>query len=43
MAEIELTKEDEIFETPDWIDKEVTGIEKYYNSSLSKFPFKHWD
>ena len=42
VAEIELTNEDEAFETPAWIDKEVTGIEKYYNSSLSKFPFKRW-
>jgi CYTH domain-containing protein len=42
VAEIELTSEDEIFETPEWIDKEVTGIEKYYNSNLSKYPFKYW-
>lgn len=42
IAEIELQSEDEAFETPSWIDKEVTGIEKYYNSNLSKQPFKEW-
>ncbi|MEI9958680.1 MAG: CYTH domain-containing protein [Ferruginibacter sp.] len=30
VAEIELTSEDESFVIPDWIDKEVTGQEKYY-------------
>ncbi|MBE7170325.1 MAG: CYTH domain-containing protein [Williamsia sp.] len=42
VAEIELTSEDETFERPEWISEEVTGIEKYYNSNLSKHPFKHW-
>jgi len=42
VAEIELSTEDEKFETPEWISKEVTGIEKYYNSNLSKRPFKEW-
>ena len=42
VAEIELSSEEEQFETPVWIREEVTGIEKYYNSNLSKRPFKHW-
>lgn len=42
VAEIELTNERENYELPDWIDKEVTGIEKYYNSNLSKHPYKLW-
>lgn len=42
VAEIELSSEDEPFEIPDWIAEEVTGIEKYYNSNLSKWPFKKW-
>ena len=42
VAEIELTSEDEYFDTPDWIDKEVTGEEKYYNSSLTIKPYKNW-
>jgi len=41
-AEIELISEDEIFSTPDWIGKEVTGDERYYNSNLSVNPFKNW-
>lgn len=42
IAEIELTSEDEYFKCPDWIDKEVTGDEKYYNSNLTINPFKSW-
>ncbi|QNM85140.1 CYTH domain-containing protein [Polaribacter pectinis] len=42
VAEVELTSENENFEKPKWLDKEVTGDLKYYNSSLSKLPFKDW-
>lgn len=42
VAEIELTSENEKFKKPDWLAKEVTGKVKYYNSSLSKNPFKNW-
>lgn len=42
VAEIELESEEETFALPDWIDKEVTGEEKYYNSTLSEFPFTQW-
>ncbi len=42
VAELELTSEEESFETPEWIAEEVTGIGKYYNSSLSQTPFKQW-
>lgn len=42
LAEIELSSEDETFETPDWIAEEVTGVEKYYNSQLSNHPFNKW-
>jgi len=42
VAEIELTSEDETFTLPDWIDKEVTAEDKYYNSNLSIHPFKDW-
>ena len=27
---------------PNWLGKEVTGIVKYYNSNISKFPFTKW-
>lgn len=42
VAEIELTSEDEIFEKPDWLGKEVTGDIRYYNAYLSNNPFKSW-
>lgn len=42
VAEIELNNEDETFEKPDWLGKEVTGTIKYYNSQLSKHPYKNW-
>jgi len=42
VAEIELNSEDEVFEKPNWLSKEVTGDLKYYNSSISKLPFINW-
>lgn len=42
VAEIELNNENETFEKPEWIGKEVTGTIKYYNSQLSKHPYKNW-
>jgi CYTH domain-containing protein len=42
IAEIELSSETEPFSKPDWLGLEVTGDVKYYNSNLSKNPFKTW-
>jgi adenylate cyclase len=42
MAEIELNSETETFQKPDWLGEEVTNDERYYNSYLSKNPFKDW-
>ncbi len=42
IAEIELGSETEPFSKPAWLGKEVTGDVKYYNSNLSKNPFKTW-
>jgi adenylate cyclase len=42
VAEIELGTENEKFEKPSWLAKEVTGELKYYNSSISKLSFKDW-
>ena len=42
VAEIELNSEDEVFEKPNWLSKEITGDLKYYNSSISKLPFINW-
>jgi CYTH domain-containing protein len=42
VAEIELSSEEETFEKPNWLSKEVTGDLKYYNSNISKLPFTSW-
>lgn len=42
IAEIELASEDDYFEKPDWLGKEVTGDMHYYNAWLSKNPYKKW-
>ncbi|WP_010519584.1 CYTH domain-containing protein [Croceivirga radicis] len=42
VAEIELQHENEPFEKPNWLGKEVTGDKRYYNSALTKKPFTTW-
>lgn len=42
LAEIELSAADETFEKPDWLGEEVTGDARYYNSFLSRRPFRSW-
>jgi adenylate cyclase len=42
IAEIELESETETFEKPNWLGKEVTKDERYYNAYLSKNSFKSW-
>ena len=42
MAEIELNSETETFKKPNWLGEEVTNDNRYYNSYLSKNPFKSW-
>ena len=43
IAEIEVPSEATIIEKPSWLGKEVTGQKQYYNSSLSKRPYKFWE
>ncbi|RQO31230.1 adenylate cyclase [Taibaiella sp. KBW10] len=43
VAEIELTSEAEHFELPDWVGREVTGQQEYYNSNLTIHPYKNWN
>lgn len=43
MAEVELKSEDEPFEKPDFIGREVTGDRRYYNGHLTKNPFCNWE
>ena len=42
IAEIELSAENEAFEKPHWLGKEVTNDERFYNAYLSVNPFKSW-
>jgi len=42
MAEIELGSEDETFEIPHFIGKEVTGDSRYYNSHMRQYPYRLW-
>ena len=42
VAEVELSSCDEEVALPTWIGDEVTGIKCFYNSFLTKRPFKSW-
>lgn len=42
IAEIELQSETDSFEKPNWLGIEVTNDQLYYNSYLSKNPYKNW-
>lgn len=42
VAEVELQSEDQKVELPDWIGQEVTGKPEYFNSNLTKKPYKTW-
>jgi adenylate cyclase len=42
VAEIELTADDETFDKPAWLGREVSDDPRYYNSNLSKTPFTQW-
>ncbi|MDD2984820.1 CYTH domain-containing protein [Flavobacterium sp.] len=42
LAEIELKSEEEHIEKPNWLGKDVTNDNKYYNAFLSKNPFQKW-
>ena len=43
IAEIELETEEEKFNKPEWLGKEVTGNANYYNSNLLTKPYKDWN
>ncbi len=42
LAEIELQSEDEKFDRPPWLGREVSDDRRYYNSSLSQHPYRDW-
>lgn len=42
MAELEMKSEDEAYECPPFIGREVTGDRRFYNSHMRKNPYKLW-
>ena len=42
VAEIELKDEGQHVPIPEWAGEEVTGDPRYYNSSLSRHPYREW-
>lgn len=42
VAEIELRHENETFDHPPWLGKEISGIERYQNTALARHPYKSW-
>lgn len=44
LAEIEFESEEaaRAFQPPKYLAYEVTGLKRYYNSSLIKYPFSQW-
>lgn len=42
IAEIELQSENEMFDKPPWLDKEVTEDPRYYNANLAIGPYSTW-
>ena len=43
IAEVELDSEDQKFDKPEWVGREVTGDVKYYNANLTRNPYKKWN
>ncbi len=43
LAEIELNKEHEYFEKPEWLGEEITFDARYRHASLAKYPFSTWE
>lgn len=42
IAEVELENENEDIIFPDWIGKEISNDDKYFNFNLSKRPYQDW-
>jgi CYTH domain-containing protein len=42
MAEVELESEDQAFETPEWIGREVSDDPRYFNANLIANPYRNW-
>jgi CYTH domain-containing protein len=42
LVEVELEREEQKIELPEWVGPEVTGDMRYYNSNLARNPFGRW-
>ncbi|NJM90967.1 MAG: CYTH domain-containing protein [Myxococcales bacterium] len=42
LAELELTSEDEAFDAPHWLGREVTADPRFFNSQLAHKPYASW-
>ena len=42
VAEVELESENQLFEKPGWVGREVTGDPRYFNSNLIRHPYRRW-
>lgn len=42
IAEVELRSQDDTFQRPPFLGREVTGQRQYYNASLRRYPYKDW-
>jgi len=42
VAEVELESEDQPFDRPAWLGREVTGDPRYYNANLVEHPYSAW-
>lgn len=42
VAELEIEREDAVFERPSWLGREVTDDVRYYNASLALRPWSGW-
>ena len=43
VAEVELKSEDQQYDSPNWIGKEISTDKKYYNYNLAHHPYKSWN
>ena len=42
VAEVELSRIDELFARPDWLGEDVSHDIRYYNSQLARHPYRNW-
>jgi adenylate cyclase len=42
VAEVELTREDQLVVLPPWVGRELTGDPRYYNACLAIQPYSRW-